>query len=254
MSHLNTMKTLLFLFILFFGHHILANSYKITLATDSFEPYYGPKLVNNGYVTQQVKEAFKRKGYELTIKFVPWKRALEHSKLGNYDGLLGAYYKKERTTFFVYSEKIDQTQIVFFTKKSRNIQYNKFTDLSKYVIGVVRAYHYTKEFDISKKYLHIFEANHLKQNIKLLIHDRVDLILGSKKVIVRLLNQHYPQYVSEVKFITPILQSNKLYVTISKKRKNYKKIINDFNEGLKEIIEDGTYNKILKFHNFQILF
>ncbi len=250
MFPINTIKISLVLFILFFGHNIMASSYKITLATDSFAPYYGPKLLNNGYLTQLVKEAFKRKGYELNVKFVPWKRALEHSKSGNYDGLLGAYYKKDRTTFFEYSQEIDQTQIVFFTKKSRNIQYVKITDLSKYVIGVVRAYHYTKEFDKAKKYLHIFEANHLKHNIKLLIHDRVDLILGSKKVILALLNKHYPQYVSQIKFITPILQSNKLYVTISKKRKNYKKIITDFNEGLEEIIIDGTYDKILKFHNF----
>jgi len=250
MFPINTIKTSLVLFILFFGHTIMANSYKITLATDSFAPYYAPNLLNNGYLTQLVKEAFKRKGYELNVKFVPWKRALEHSKLGNYDGLLGAYYKEDRTKFFEYSEKIDHTEIVFFTKKSRYIQYVKITDLSEYVIGVVRAYHYSKEFDKAKKYLHLFEANHVKHNIKLLIHDRVDLILGSRKVVVRLLNQHYPLYLSEVKFITPIVQSNKLYVTISKKRKNYKKIINDFNEGLKEIIEDGTYNKILKFHNF----
>ncbi|NQY93694.1 MAG: transporter substrate-binding domain-containing protein [Campylobacteraceae bacterium] len=171
-------------------------------------------------------------------------------KGGNYDGLLGAYYKEERTSFFQYSQEIDQTQIVFFTKNSKNIQYDKFTDLSKYVIGVVRAYHYTKEFDKAKKYLHLFEANHVRHNIKLLIHDRVDLILGSKKVILALLNKHYPQYVSQIKFITPILQSNKLYVTISKKRKNHKRIISDFNEGLQEIIEDGTYDKILKLYNF----
>jgi len=228
----------------------MANSYKITLATDSFAPYYGPKLVNNGYFTQLVKEAFKRKGYELNVKFVPWKRALEHSKSGNYDGLLGAYSNEERRDFFEYSKKIDQTQIVFFTKKNRNISYDKLSDLSRYIIGVVRAYHYTKEFDKAKKYLHIFEANHLKHNIKLLIHDRVDLILGSKKVILSLLSKHYPEHISQVKFITPILQSNKLYITISKKRKNYKKIITDFNEGLEEMIEDGTYDKILKSHNF----
>ena len=250
MFHFKEIKKILLLLLLISYTSILAHTHIITLATDSFEPYYGPKLINNGYLTQLVKEAFKRKGYELDVKFVPWKRALEHSKRGNYDGLLGAYYKKERTSFFEYSQEIDQTQIVFFTKKSKNIQYDKFTDLSKYIIGVVRAYHYTKEFDKAKKYLHLFEANHVRHNIKLLIHDRVDLILGSKKVILALLNKHYPQYVSQIKFITPILQSNKLYVTISKKRKNHKRIISDFNEGLQEIIEDGTYDKILKLYNF----
>jgi len=247
---LPNLKKLSIFFLIFSLNSLFANSITITLATDPWAPYYGPKLKNNGYLAQLVKEAFIRKGYELKILFVPWKRAYEYSKVGDYDGLMGAFYKDERTEFFEYSNHIDQAEIVFFIKKDKNISYKNLKDLSKYKIGVVRGYHYSKEFDKEKENLHLFEANHSKDNIKLLIFDRVDLILGSKKVILSLIKKHYPQYLSQIKFLSPIVHSNKLYVCISKKRKNHKQIISDFNEGLKEIIKDKTYDKILKFHNF----
>lgn len=240
------LKIILFLFIILLSINTYANQKHIDLVTDPWVPYYGPDIKNNGYFAHLVKEAFKRKGYSLTIHFRPWKRALLTAKAGKFDGILGAFYKNKRTKYFEYSNAIDKSKIVFFSKKESNIKYKNLNDLKPYLIGVVRDYHYSDDFFKFKSKLRLYESKDTNHNIKLLLYNRLDLVLGSKNVILDLIEKNYKK--EKEKFImleTPLIY-NHLYVPISKKNKNYKQIIEDFNEGLDEIKKDGTFNKILK--------
>jgi len=250
--YLITLKKLsIFLLLLLFLNTISqANSKIIDLATDAWPPFYGPELKNKGFVSQLVIEAFKRKGYEVKIHFVPWKRAMEYSKKGDYVGLMGAFFKQERTAYFKYTKAISKSEIVFFVKQNSKITFTKLSDLRKYKIGIVKAYHYSDEFDKEKHNLHLFESRHSTQNIKHLLEGRVDLILGSKKVILSLVKKHYKNSMSKIKPLSPIVHSNKLYIAISKNIKNYKKITQDFNDALSSMHKDGRYETIIKSSNF----
>ncbi|MCP4111389.1 MAG: hypothetical protein GY749_38640, partial [Desulfobacteraceae bacterium] len=48
----------------------------IVLATMNWEPIYGKSLPEGGVFTAVTREAFRRGGYRLDVKFVPWKRAM----------------------------------------------------------------------------------------------------------------------------------------------------------------------------------
>lgn len=61
-----------------------AEKAKIVLATGNWEPYYGETLPNGGIVTEIVRRAFRRVGYELEVKWRPWARAMEVTKQGKY--------------------------------------------------------------------------------------------------------------------------------------------------------------------------
>lgn len=234
----------------FLSTNIFAKEKEIVLATDAWAPYYGPDIKNQGYFTHIVKEVFKRKGYSFKVDFVPWKRAVVMAERGKYDGILGAFYKEERTEFFEYSKPIDTAQMVFFTKKDKDIKYERLEDLSSSLIGVVRGYHYSDEFTDFKKNLQLHESTRTKDNIRLLLYNRLDLVLGSKKVTLDLLRRYYENDISKLKILPNPLASSKLYVTISKKNKNHAKIIKDFNAGLDEIKKDGTFDRILKLYVF----
>ncbi len=45
-------------------------------------------------MTELIIEAFARVGYDATVKFLPWKRALESTKSGKYDGLFTVWYPR----------------------------------------------------------------------------------------------------------------------------------------------------------------
>jgi len=234
--------------IVWFDKKVMAENKKVVLATDFWEPHYGPKLKNGGYITEIAKESFKRMGYNCECFFVPWKRAFELGKQGRYDGLLGAFYSKERSEFFEYSKAISEEQLVFFSKKNNIIRkYSSLHDLKGFIIGVVRGYHYTDEFN-NASYLTKDVATKTSDNIRRLIKGRLDLILASKLVVIHTLKKSYPKNVNSLIMLEPPLVTNKLYVPISKQNKKYKQIVQDFNSGLKIIKEDGTFDKIKKKH------
>ena len=55
---------------------------------------------------------------------------------------------------------------------------------------------------------------------------------------------------SEVVVLSPILGKKGLHLMMGRKIPDHEKIIADFNKGLKEIREDGTYGRILSSHGF----
>lgn len=242
--------TLSFIFIPgIYTHEVFAQGKKIILATDPWPPYYGPNMKNGGYFTEIAKASFKKIGYECDVKFIPWKRAFDVSKAGGYDGLLGAFYKEGRTEYFKYSDPISETSIVFFSKKGRKITFKEMKDLSQYKIGVITGYNYSKAFDTAA-YLHKEGVPNLKLNIKKLMAGRIDIFIESREVALWTLREEIPNYADLVEIVNPPLKINKLYIPISKKIKNHEQIVAAFNTGLKLIKEDGTFDKIKKFHGF----
>jgi ABC-type amino acid transport substrate-binding protein len=222
---------------------------KIVLVTDPWEPFYGPNLGNKGYISEITKEAFYNVGYDLEIKFVPWKRALEDSKEGKYDGVLGGFYNKERTKHFIYSDSISSSNMRFFARKGNNIEYNTLSDLINYKIGVIRGYSYSNEFDNSN-FLQKEEINNIEQNIQKLIYGRIDVFLESEEVVFWLLKTKLSQYRNEIVPLGQVYITNDLYILISKKSEHPKKIIEDFNKGLEQIKKDGTFNIIMEKNSY----
>ncbi|MBN1968322.1 MAG: transporter substrate-binding domain-containing protein [Candidatus Delongbacteria bacterium] len=241
------MKRVLVLCVLVFT--IFGWSKTLKIVTDDWEPYYGPNLKDGGYISEITREAFKRAGYEVEITFYPWKRALEYVKMGNADVLMGMYFTEERTQFLEYSDPIDKTQVAFYTLRDRSINYEKLYDLKNYKIGVIRGYSNTKEFD-EATFLIKDESTDIKQNINKLLNKRTDMIIGSKKVILHQLQSYQGKERDSIKIIDPPLEIKNLYIGITKKNPDAIKIRDDFNKGLKLMMDDGTYDKILEKYGF----
>lgn len=218
---------------------------KIVLATDPWEPYYGDNMPRQGYISEIAKEAFRRSGYEVEIVFIPWKRALEDSKRGKYDGILGGFYTKERTEYFFYSEPVSEVNINFFARKGSKIKYTKLKDLSGYKIGVTRGYKYSREFD-NAEYIQKEEIISIEQNIKKLIHGRIDLFIASKEVVLWTLKSSLPDFKNDIELLEPSYITNDLYILISRKVQDSSALIYDFNKGFDSMVEDGTLDKIIE--------
>lgn len=246
-------KQLIFIFIVL-GCLLVAlpawgQSKKLVFATVEWEPYYGPKLKNDGFITEITKAAFKHSGYDVEVKFMNWNRALERAKQGKFDGVMGAYYNDERAEVFEYSEPIGTADVVLFSQKGKNISYQSLEDLKPYKIGVLRGYANTEEFD-KADFLKKEVAEKADLNIRKLARGRLDLFVGSKAVNLYLIQTKYPDFVGKFDVVEPPLSTNSLYNIISKKIKGSAQIKADFDKGLKAIQENGTYDEILKSHGF----
>lgn len=224
---------------------------RLVLSTMNWEPYYAKQLLNGGPVTEITKEAFKKAGYEVLIKFVPWKRALEKSKTGKYDGLMGAYFSDDRARYFAYTDKIVDAEVVLVRKKESVISYTSLQDLKPYRVGVLRGGSVNQEFDTAA-YLTKIEVGKHEQGIGMLMAGRVDLIVLGKFHFLKLIHQKYPRLTDKVTIITPPLRVNSLFNTISKRHPDHKKIVTDFNRGLAEINRLGIVSGILEKHGLNM--
>ncbi|MCK5311254.1 MAG: amino acid ABC transporter substrate-binding protein [Desulfobacteraceae bacterium] len=237
------------LMILFF---LVSKAYameKIRIATLNWEPYIGQTITNEGFMAEVTREIFKRVGYKVEYIYLPWKRAVKMAEQGKFDGYFPAYWSKQREEKSIFTNSIISGPVVFFKIKGSDISFKKLEALKPYRIGVVHGFVNTTEFD-KADYLNKEKVTTNLQNIKKLFAGRIDLIVIDKYVGLYLLNKHMPHRVGEIESLAPPLQDKKLYICMSKKTKHVNKKLVCFNKGLKEIKEDGTFDKILKKYGF----
>lgn len=224
---------------------------QLRFTTCEWEPYYGSKLLDKGYVSEITREAFKAAGYEIDIWFVPWNRALHDAKTGHYDALMGLYHSEDRAKWITFSEPIGAVQNVFFSLKGKNIRYETLEDLKPYRIGIERGYTYSKEFD-EAGFLKKEPARKIEINFNKLLKGRVDLVAASKTVFLHNMKKKFPDQIAMLEVLPKPLTVNKIFNGFVKTKPDHKKWVGDFNRGLKIIRENGTYEQILAKHGFKI--
>jgi polar amino acid transport system substrate-binding protein len=228
---------------------IASASKQVILATTEYPPYYGELLPNQGVITEIVREAFKHAGYEVKIKFLPWKRALEMTRQGEFNALFTAWYRKEREQWFGFSDPLPiVNEIGFYKRKDRKVSYRTIEDLQAYKIGIVRGYSNPAEFDRAK--LDTEEVTEDRLNIQKLAVGRIDLALIDKIIGQHIIDTELPESAQKLEWLDPPLKIDNQYLMFSKKFDDYQEKIADFNRGLRQIIEAGIVKAIIVKHGF----
>lgn len=220
----------------------------LDIAATEWPPFYGKDLKNNGFMTEIIREAFKRADYEADVKFLPWKRALEGTKSGKHDGLYTVYHRKEREEWFVFSDPLPANVWGFYRRKGSNISFEKFNDLQPYTIGVVRGYVVPPGFEEAK--LKTALAKDDEENLRKLHKGRLDLVLTDKIVAKHIIDTKIPDAMSTLEWLDIPVSTEIQYLVFSKKASDYKTILAEFNKGLAAMTADGTLKSIMARHGF----
>ena len=228
----------------------MAEVKSFSLITGAWSPYVGDNLKNQGWTMEVAKAALESQGYFVTLRLVPWQRAVEESKQGEADALFLSYYVKEREQWYVFSVAIGQARTGFFALKSRHIRFQNLQDLKDLRIGLTRGAAVSPEFD-SADFLKKEETAEDLGSIRKLLIKRIDLFAGPELVAKYFMQAELTADQRErIEFIEPPLATHNLYLAISKNAKNYQQKRIDFNKGFKHIKDNGQYRKILKSHGF----
>ena len=224
----------------------MASAETITLSTLNWEPFYGEKLPENGFLAALSREAFKRIGYDMELVFLPWKRALEMARTGKYDGLLGAYYSEDRNSTFDYTDSIAQNEEVFIANKGSGIKYANIEDLKQYKIGGLRGG--APATELQEKGFNIDLVADDTLSIKKLNAKRIDLIIMGKQQLFYMLqnNKDLQQFQGTFDILEPPFKLYDLYCPITKARTDGAEIVEKFNKALQEMKADVTYDAIMK--------
>ena len=144
----------------------------------------------------------------------------------------------------MYSKPYRTNTISFIKKKSTPVEYHGLADLQGLVIGVVRDYAYDENFNKSRRLIKI-PANFSVQNLQELNNGTIDLTLGDERAINYTLEKFLPTHVNAFEFVKPALTFKKLYLAVSRSNKNAQTIIDDFNQAIIEMQQDGSYDQIV---------
>ncbi|MBI9089629.1 MAG: transporter substrate-binding domain-containing protein [Desulfobacterium sp.] len=229
---------------------LCAQASPLVIAATDWAPYTDQRLKNNGFFAEICQAALAKSGYESRIEFMPWKRAVELTKSGKKEALLGASYTQERTQYFAYPKFYWENPILFFAQKGHTPSYNDVKELCPAKLGMFTGSFYEKRF---KEYgcFNIETVAKTELNIKKLAAGRIQLVLDSKDSVNFSLNNETSTYKDKIISLSPPLEIDKIYLVISKKLPDYEKIRDAFDAGMDALKAEGSYDKILVKHGMK---
>jgi len=214
----------------------------IVLASGEWRPYFSENLKHYGVVSRIVTEAFALEGVKAEYVFRPWKHSLAEAQKGKYHGSPGWLKNDKRLKNFFYTDAIAHNTNVFFFQKGSGFDWNSIADLKKYKIEGVNGFFYGKEFMDAEKQdrLKVQRNNSEEMGFRKLGKGRTDVIICDLEVGYDLINKLFTR--EQAKQFThhpKPLQSDSLYLLMSKKVAGNRRLVSTFNNGLKRLLESG---------------
>jgi len=249
-----------------FGYQFNASSSKVlNLATLEWPPYIGEELCNKGWVFQFTVALLVSKGYQVNVHFFPWARSVKMVEQGKMDILFPEYFiedsapsdvikGKKRRELLAQSNRFPGGNISLLKRKGDDIVFDgKLSQLKGQVIGVVRGYQNTPEFDamMDAGLITVVEAVDELQLMKLLMAKRVNLVVGDPIVFrysvnySTISNANKMALLEGVEEVVPALKYNHLYYAISVNSPKWRSLLDDINIGLIEFEQSGETKKII---------
>lgn len=111
---------------------------EVRLASQEWPPFSGEALPQGGLTAARVRAAFEAMGYQVTIDYLPWYRAMKamRSKEG-YAGVFPAYADDLPEGLFIRSPAIGESPLVVAGYDIK-LAWNSLDDLKNYMIGIVQ--------------------------------------------------------------------------------------------------------------------
>ncbi len=220
----------------------------LELVTLQYPPYeYEENKKVKGIAVNIVKTIFSKMGYRVSIRVLPWARALLRVEKGDADAIFTAYKTPEREKFADYSRIVLMPQeISLFVLKDSKIKFNgDLGELYGYLFGVVRKVSYGKKFDEFAKNRDPLDVNVINTgelNMNMLLKKRIDILVSNKHGAYYILsNVNKTEMIRELK---PALESVPSYMAFSKKRK-LGFIRDKFDAILEDMKAHGEYYQII---------
>jgi phospholipid transport system substrate-binding protein len=238
---------------------LLAAEYKsenpvLKMAGHSWEPYISNQLPANGLAVNIVTEVLSRTGYQVEMEFMPWQRVVEGMTTGNIDISVASWYNETRARETQFTNPYLNNNLVIVKRKSDKLNYSTPAEFKSYVnnrgyrLGVLKDYAYGDYFSEIKPLVSLNVYKYCKKLVREVANKSTDLALLDNWTVQNSLDSS--KNIANHLEIMPTLIERSLHVTISRERTDHQAIAEAFNKSLAEMKHDGSYQEILKKHNY----
>jgi len=212
------------------------------LVAGDYAPYVGENLPQQGFSTELVREVFRRMGRPVALTFLPWKRAYEYARQGEFEASYPWARNAEREASFIYSQPLHIDSEVMFVRADAREPRLEMMDGHKAcipdgwsvtaVMPAVTGFHLTLE-----------RPSTLEDCFRMLNGKRVDAVLINEFVgwdtARKVLGAKPP-----VRVMPPSLAADLTYVIAPRSLPGSAALIDAFDKALAAMRADGTYDRI----------
>lgn len=164
-----------------------AHAETVRMATIDFCPFTcapDKEGGKEGFMTDIVRYALEKAGYDLEVAMMPYVRAVSKTRDGTYDGIMvvGKFFAPD----LVYPElPVVSQRVAFIVKKGVGWTYESVRSLESKRIGIVKGYHYVDKDlqayllneDNSERVNALHGLKTTERNIEKLLEGRIDVYL-----------------------------------------------------------------------------
>lgn len=157
----------------------------VSLTSLNWPPYTGFYLPGKGVTSFVVQRAFEEEGFDTSIHFFPWKRAVSLAERGDsHIGFFPEYPTTKHGKAFLFSEPVGDSVLRFIETVDAPIKWDTLDDLSGLLVGVVAGYVNTPEFDalVADGTLHVDATGTDVLNIRKVASGRVHTAVIDERV------------------------------------------------------------------------
>lgn len=232
------LKCYLLVFLVMISSKIFAQS-SIIISTSDWPPYVSEHEPHGGYISQVITEAFAEVNIAVKFEYVPWLRAYEGAKRGQFDATSYWYNDDKHKKDFYLSEPLSTEKTVFFRLKSNEHneprKWESLSDFSHLTMGLTRGLTYTKELwkyaADNKDKISVVMSD--EQNFKMLVAERIELFPAQEIVGWHYIHKLFTtEQVNRIETLKPSLFTQTGHLLFPKNNKNSAEFLKQFNKGL----------------------
>ncbi len=224
---------------------------KIILASDEWCPNVCDLASNKpGLMVEVVREVFKSQGVAVEIKIINWARAIEETRAGRYDGIIGAS-KKDATDFIYPKSHQGVLKNYVFAPKSSTWKFDGEKSMAGKTLGVNNSYSYgptvDEFFEKKKPFRKIDSGNNAHSSeMSLTESKRIDGFIEDESVLtMNLAKTKRP--VDTFKPVSAMINDDPhLFVTFGPTNKNAQALIQVVDAGMEAIKKSGKFSELCK--------
>lgn len=252
-SLFNTLIAICLLTALILPGSAMPNPHTIKFTNGEWPPFTSSTLKYKGLLSKIVSEALLRENIQIHYDFLPWARGYAYlfkTDL-NYMGSLGYIWSEERNKDVIFSDPIYHGTACFFHLKSNAFSWESIDDLKWLQIGTTIGYSYSPEFDKAREEGRINCQNVSSDilNFRKLLGGRIDIFPSNVDSGLYLLHQEFPPaQIKRITFHKRPYHTAAFYVIFPRNKPSSYNFVKRFNQGLKKIREDLTYNNIMQMY------
>jgi len=217
----------------------------VVLVSNEYVPYVNTASKRQGFLSELVVAAFAEVGVKASIEFRPWRRCAMLVEMGDAFGAFPYAVTEKREEYAWFSDQIWVCRNVFFYLEGRmpKFDYTCLEDMREFSIAGTSGNYYE---DIFKKTgLKVDYAPGEASGIRKVWEMRNDLFAEDELVGWNLISRIFPNYKKMFGSTPTPWNVNPQHIMISKKYPGSKGLMERFNQGLKQLRMNGTYDIIL---------